>query len=249
MSVVLYLILLLRQNPVLKTGTQMNDFNRKYAALESIYRSYDKIAWSLRTWKCGPGCASCCTSLVILTSLEAAYLWERLDDSVRERLGPSEENAPALALTTNEQASLCLAGADFEEQVQHQPAYRCPLLVERHCACYQARPLMCRVMFSSVQCSRTGHAEIPSVLLSLNTACLQIIEDLDRNGWSGYLVHLLPHFANEEFSHGYRAGQTTLQDERVRRNNPNPGLLIPPEDQAQVEKWLAGLYRHLQILK
>lgn len=117
-------------------------------------------------------------------------------------------------------------------------SHQCPLLEEGRCSCYGARPLMCRLMLSSVDCGLTGYAQVPPEVLSLHTACLQIIEDLDSSGWSGYLVHLLPYFLDDTFLTLYQTESAEVTDSRLRHNTPNPGLLVLPEHSRQVEKWL-----------
>ena len=226
--------------------------DKRLRMLETFYRWYDDIAWSLhpprQPWACRPGCASCCTSTVILTSLEAAYLWEKSSALLEERMqGWSEDNAlPPLGMTTNEHASLCLSQEDFEEDAPPSSSLPCPLLSDEKCICYEARPLMCRLMFSSVRCEETSAAEMPPRLLSLNTASLQFVENLDEGGQSGYLRHLLPHFQDRAFAEAYRARAAHAEDARLRPNRPNPGFLTPPEDREQVQRWLEDLSRKLR---
>jgi hypothetical protein len=97
------------------------------------------------------------------------------------------------------------------------------------------------MIFSSVRCDETGEAQISPRLLSLNTVCLQLVEDLDAAGWSGYLGCVLPHFCDADFVEAYRAGSAKTDDIRLRRNHPNPGLIVPQEDHEQVQKWLEEL--------
>jgi Fe-S-cluster containining protein len=220
----------------------MDTFRQKIHLLEKIYRFYDGLTRSLSPWKCKSGCSDCCTPLAILTSLEAAYLWERNGDILAKRIDAfGELILPALAYTTNEQADLSLAETDFVQEAQEKTMRRCPLLDNDRCSCYEVRPLMCRMMLSSVDCASTGCAEFSSELLSLNTALLQIVEDLDKEGWSGYLVHLAPHFQDPLFASAYAAGKPVLEDNRLPRNRRNPGLLVPPEHQIQVRRWMEDL--------
>ena len=173
-----------------------SSFEKKIRALETIYRWYEDIAWPLNRWTCEPGCATCCTSLVISTTLEAAYLWEN-SPALQEMQSSIESNGialPPLTITTNERASLCIERKDFEEDAVPSAALPCPLLADRQCLCYDARPLMCRMMFSSARCEETGQAEMPSLLVSLNVVCMQLVEHLDQKGWSGYFLHLLARF-------------------------------------------------------
>jgi Fe-S-cluster containining protein len=223
--------------------------SKRLQLLETICRFYDEIAWPFHSWSCRPGCSACCTSMVILTTLEAAYLWEKYPVLLneRERSWVEDPSVPALRMTTNEHASLCLAKKECEEETAPAANPRpCPLLTNEQCSCYDARPLMCRLMFSSVSCDESGQAEIPPRLLSLNTVCLQLVEDLDRAGWSGYLTHVLPHFRNVGFVEAFKAGTAEVDDVRLRRNRPNPGLLVPPDDQEQVRQWLDDLRARLR---
>ena len=213
----------------------------RFRLLEKVYQWYDEIAWSFADWACRPGCSACCTSSVILTTLEAAFMWERYSKLLKERMPaePTDGLLSPLRMTTNEQAALCMAKQDFKDDTEPIAGSRCPLLADNRCMCYEARPLMCRIMFSTVPCETTGEAETPGILLSLNIACLQLVEHIDRDGWSGYLSHLLPHCGDEEFMRAYVEGKDQPSDSRLRANRPNPGFLIPPEHQARVKNWLA----------
>ncbi len=215
----------------------------RFKVLEAIYEWYDEIAWSFRDWACRPECSVCCTSSVILTTLEAAYLWEKNSVFLRDRIRMwvDDGSVPPLKMTTNEQASLCILRHDFEDDTTSLTGNTCPLLEKNRCLCYEARPLMCRMMFSSTPCKEAGYAEVPSVLLSLNIASLQLLEDIDRGGSSGHLIHVLPYFRDKNLSEIYGAGGRQHEDSKMRSNRANPGFLVPSEDRAQVEKWLRAL--------
>ncbi|UCD57706.1 MAG: hypothetical protein JSV16_00950, partial [Candidatus Hydrogenedentota bacterium] len=87
-----------------------------------------------------------------------------------------------------------------------------------------------------------------SLLLSLNTVCLQLVEHLDQKGWSGYLLHLLPRFRDAAFVEAYRAGSAQVDDARIRQNRANPGYLVPPEHQGHIQFWLQELHNQLRNL-
>lgn len=212
--------------------------------LETVYEWYDEVAWSFRDWACRPECSACCTSSVILTSVEAAYVWARNSVLLKDRLRMwvTVDAQPALQMTANEQALLCISRQDFEDDTAPSTGMVCPLLEERVCACYESRPLMCRMMFSSSPCEETGHAEMPSVLLSLNIACMQLIEHIDKDGLSGYLVHMLPYIGDRNLAGVYEERAAGTADPRMRPNRANPGFLIPPEDRAQIGTWLQELH-------
>ena len=225
-------------------------FDKKMRALETIYRWYDEIAWSLDSWACEVGCSTCCTSLVISTTLEIAYAWES-SPALQEKqsaLASNEFSLPPLTLTTNERASLCIEKKAFEEDPMPSLGLPCPLLADERCVCYEARPLMCRMMFSSTRCERTGQAEMPPLLLSLNTVCLQLVEHLDQRGCSGYMLHLLPRFFDPNFVEACKAGSAQFDTARTRPNRPNPGFLLPPEDRKQIQSWLQNLHERLRHL-
>lgn len=213
---------------------------RRFQLLASVYEWYDEIAWSFRHWACLPECSACCTSSVILTTLEAAYLWEKNSMPLKDRIRVwvDIESVPPLKMTTNEQASLCLSRQDFEDDTAPLTGNPCPLLEKDRCLCYEARPLMCRMMFSSTPCREMGHAEMPSVLLSLNIASMQFLEHIDKDGASGYLIHVLPYFRDRNLAEAYEAGSWQAGDSKMRPNRANPGFLIPAEHQSQVGMWL-----------
>lgn len=222
--------------------------DKRFRLLEKIYQWFDEIAWSYESWSCEPDCDTCCTSSVILTTLEAAYLWEKGLNFLQGKttLDFPGVSLPPINMTTNERAELCLAQKDFEEDAPPLAPAACPLLTDHQCPCYEIRPLMCRLMFSTVRCKEDGAAEMPNQLLSLTTACLQIIEDLDHGGWSGYLAHVLPLFGDVEFADSYRRGVLKTNDKNLRHNRSNPGFLIPPEDRGQVQVWLKKLDESLR---
>ena len=97
------------------------------------------------------------------------------------------------------------------------------------------------MMLSTEKCDDGGHARVPSLLLSLDTVCQQLIEDLDRGGWSGYMTDMLPYFEDAAFVRDYGNGGPRSRHPRIRENRPNPGFLVPPEDQDQIQAWLKQL--------
>jgi Fe-S-cluster containining protein len=151
-----------------------------------------------------------------------------------------------MGMTANERAFLCSSGESFEEDDPPPVTSACPLLEDGRCSCYEARPLMCRMMLSSKKCSETGHAEMPSMLLSFTTVCQQLIEDIDRQGWSGYLIHMLPLFEDPDFATDYSTEQKQIDTGYLKRNQPNPEFLVPPEDRPQIRLWLQELDERLK---
>ncbi|RJP70301.1 MAG: hypothetical protein C4532_09395 [Candidatus Abyssobacteria bacterium SURF_17] len=227
-----------------------HSFEKKLRILCAIYRWSDDIALALQKWACRSECPTCCTASVAITTLEAAYLWEENSALLRERMKrwPQRHSLPPFAMTTNEHASLCIDRKECEEFAGPVTDAPCPLLEDKRCLCYEARPLMCRMLFSLYPCAETGQAEISSRLLSLNTVSIQMVEHLDQRGWSGYLVDLLPYFNKDAFLDEYYAGVCRMQDPRIRRNQPSPGLLVPPEHHEEIGQWLKELTSLLKTL-
>lgn len=159
---------------------------------------------------------------------------------------PDQCVLPPMGLTANERARLCASGESFEEDSPPSVLSACPLLKDRRCSYYEARPLMCRMMLSSTKCSETGYAEMPPTLLSFTTVCQQLVEDIDRQGWSGYLIHMLPLFEDPDLAANYPAGHDRVDTRLLRRNRPNPEFLVPPEDRPQIRLWLKELDERLK---
>lgn len=90
---------------------------------------------------CQAGCDFCCYNQVELTAPEALFL----GDSLAARLTGSELQA----MLTGAAASVARRQGLTKQQVAAiRRQLPCPLLVERHCLLYEARPLMCRAMHS-----------------------------------------------------------------------------------------------------
>jgi len=144
---------LLGQDAGERMNTKSGTFDEKLRALETLYAWHDEVADSFGPWACARGCSTCCTSLVTLTTLEAAYLWDRYSEPVRERLSKRKWkfSLPPLGMTVNERAALCGAREDFEDDAPPEDISVCPLLDDGRCMCYEARPLMCRMMLSSIR--------------------------------------------------------------------------------------------------
>lgn len=230
--------------------TEDYSFDGKLRILRAIYGWSDDIAWSLQKWVCRSGCPTCCTASVALTTLEAAYLWEEHSELLRRCMIQWSDNysLPPFTMTTNEHASLCIEQLECEEFAEPVVRAPCPLLKDGRCLCYDARPLMCRMMFSLDPCSEASKAAISQHLLTLSTVSMQMVEHLDQTGWSGYLIDLLPYFDKPAFLTEYRAGVRRTQHPRMRPNKPSPGLLVPPEHRVEMGQWFKKLTSLLQAL-
>ncbi len=223
-------------------------FNKKLQTLRTIYEWYGGIVESSGPWACERGCATCCTSSLVLTTLEAAYLWEGNSEHVKRFAStwPTGDCLTPLTMTTNQRAAYCMAKHDVGEEEETRTGEPCPLLVDDRCLCYDHRPLMCRLMNSVVRCEQTGCAEIGERILTLNTVLLQFVEHLDRPGWCGYLIDMLPCFRDPDFVTEYKTGSAKIEGPKLFRNHPNPGYIVPPNDQKAVRVWLKDLTRRIR---
>lgn len=208
---------------------------KRYLALEGIYLCYDEYVRDFPS-ACEPGCATCCTTNVLATSLEVEYLlkgagraglelpWDGITAAVKRGVYRP-------ALTTNEVADLCLRQQEVpQDPGEHAPG-ACPMLTaDKTCMVYEYRPFSCRAMTSASRCSADGEAEMDQFLVSVNLAVYQIIEHLDLDGAYGNLLDLLLMSRGEGV-------------EGLLTNRRLPGFLVRPWETRHFERFLLKLYR------
>ncbi len=202
-----------------------------------IYKVFAEAAAGVN-FACGPGCATCCTRSVTLTTAEGRVLDDFLRDSGRVIPGlPLDQVALRPSLTTNGLAACYLAGQEVGEEAESPWLFEpCFFLCEGLCSVYEARPFACRGFGSTVNCGTSGMAEAPEWLLTLTIVTNQILENLDRGGLWGNLADVLAFL-------GAGAGEeaSLVARSRLLPNQPAPGLLVVPEELALVENYLARL--------
>ncbi len=184
---------------------------------------------------CRPGCATCCTRSVTLTTGEAELIMDYLQAEGRDLPPLPRDEVPLRpALTTNALAACCLAGREppleAESPWQFEP---CFFLRDRLCSIYPVRPFACRSFGSTVDCAREGTAEAPEWLVTLNTVVNQLLESLDRSGRWGNLADILAYLAP--------SGRERISppDDRLLANRPAPGLLVLPAERARLNRFLS----------
>ena len=197
----------------------------KIDALQALYSFYgdftDRLAFS-----CGPGCSTCCSVNVSITSLEAAYLRKHIalsDQEVQRQIHAAVGRPHFIpTMTTNRLARYCLRRLDPpEEQGIHAPG-QCPLLGrDGLCRVYENRPFSCRAMSSNQRCQADGEAVIPPFLYTINLAFYQLIEHLDVKGTSGNMLDMLTDDGGNRIS-----------------NNPFPGFLITDAERPPFQRFL-----------
>lgn len=206
-----------------------SDFER----LSRLYAYYDEVAAEFQV-VCAEGCAVCCTRSVWVTRLEARWLLSRLSAdriqwvcrSLQEAGRNEAHSVPKMSLL----ASLTVVEEvetlkeEEEADASSTSAGRCPLLDTDRCTIYDARPFACRCMSSRSPCASTGFADQPERLLWMNVLFLQAIEHLDRQGFTGNLIDVVP-FVEE--------GQGNV--ERFVPNMALKGWVLPPHCRAQLK--------------
>lgn len=209
----------------------------RLAALDQLYALYDGLTAG-RSVACRQFCAACCTRNVTLTQLEALRLTDGLDHAERRALGEKLAGRADLPrfvpkVTLNRLADICMKGGEAPEE-DTDPAWGpCPLLENRSCPVYEARPFNCRCMSSITKCDDAGAAEMDDFTVTLNQVFLQAIEHLDRNGYSGNFTDVLTAVL--------AGGDGGPPSHGLISNSPITALLIPPEHTARIQPVLARI--------
>ncbi len=208
-------------------------YSAKKELLEALYAFVEEESRRF-SFICQPGCNTCCTTHLWVTTLEAQYLREALDRSLLERW-LTLQNYPRPATTPNTMALLLMQGREIPED--HPGEIRpCPLLrPDGLCPVYPRRPLSCRLMASQKPCKTAGEAQVPPEFLALSSLLFQLIEELDVGGLYGHLVDQLRFL--EELSKGLEEVPDFLLG-----NREAPDLAYLPEEEF-LRQALSRLYR------
>ncbi len=197
-------------------------------ALKALYDFYDRFIHSF-SFACGPGCSTCCSVNVVITSLEADYLGQHpalSDRQVQRQINAALRRSHFIpTMTTNRLARFCLHRQEPpEEQGTHAPG-QCPLLGRDGCCLvYENRPFSCRAMSSEQKCQDDGEAVMPPFLYTINLVFYQLIEQLDSKGTSGNMLDML-------------AGNNGNRID----NTPFPGFLITDTEKAPLQRLLTTM--------
>jgi hypothetical protein len=133
--------------------------------------------------------------------------------------------------TFNQIADLCASGMEPPEETIDASWGPCPLLTDRLCPVYDARPLGCRCLLSTTPCAQTGAAAMSEFTASVNTLFFQVIEHMDQDGFSGNLSDVLA-YALSEKTNMPLPGQSWHP--QLISNTPLRTLLIPPQHQDRI---------------
>jgi len=222
----------------------MNKLRGKETLLLYLYKVFDAYVESNFRMACAKGCALCCTQNVTLTTIEAHLVVKNLRQSGHARvLTRLNTSNPALfrpRFTINDLALACFRQQEPPDEEPGPDIESCPLLVNNLCLAYEARPFACRSFLSLETCQPGGQANVTSSLVSVITACQQIIEHLDAGGFFGNLTDLLFWLDSSDNAKRYYRGEVFSVPGLI-LTKPLPGFLIPPEDSALVRPFLARL--------
>jgi Fe-S-cluster containining protein len=217
---------------------------QKLAALDQIYEIYDNFISGMES-ACRKNCAHCCTTSVMLTTVEgykmaaelklkAATAWiDKIQQaSAQKRFRPK--------VTTNQLANMCAEGI---EPPAENPAGggACPFLNDSQCPIYAARPLACRCLVSLHDCGKGGYADMDDFVLSVNTVFLQTVEHMDADGCCGNMLDVLGVMAVAENRQAYEDNGLKCSRVGLITNQPIKVLMIPPEHLTRMQPMLKSL--------
>ena len=220
------------------------DRTNQLVKLERLYGFHQGFLKGYR-FSCTPGCSTCCTTNLLVTSLEMDFILS--DPSARktisERLG--EIDIESLCLfrphaTINESAGFYLRMEEPPEATDLDEAppapSPCPLLSsEGLCTIYERRPFACRQMVSSSRCAHGGMADMEPFIVTINLAIQQIIEHLDQGGLYGNMWDMASFMIDG-------TGR-----ERLKENLPIPGFLLMPSEKGRFMAFLRRLKKETDI--
>ena len=223
----------------------MSVISSKLKILDQIYAIYDEFTESLDL-ACRKYCDHCCTSGVILTTLEGYKIVDGLNPLSAE--GVIGEIRLALEIdrfrpriTTNRLAKLYADGIDVQEDNVGSPIPSCTILSEHLCPIYELRPFGCRCLVSRHNCGSIGYAEVDDFVLSVNTVFLQTIEHVDAGGCSGNLIDILWTMADGKKREDYCNLALHCSANRLIPNEQLEVIMIPPEHRKKMEPILEKL--------
>lgn len=220
--------------------------------LAAIYDIYDDFVADYDL-ACRKECAHCCTCNVTATSLEGLLIVRHLGATAKSpRLPPIEAagDQPRFQprTTINALADLCARGEEVPEEAADPNVGACPWLNDETCPIYAVRPFGCRAMVSRTDCGRTGEADMPEFVLTVNNVFLQYIESMDTNGLSGNLIDILLFLSAPEHRRAYEAQEKLNAHNTLLANRPAPVLMVPPEHRQRIQPLLQKVYKAIQLL-
>ena len=217
----------------------------RLSILDRIYNLYEELIVSYDL-ACQHGCAACCTCNMTLTTLEGYRIIAGIDRADQKALfekvrGMSGSRRFQPQITTNKIAELCRDGRPVPDETMDPSWGACPLLTNNACTIYALRPFGCRCMVSSLDCRKSGHAQIDEFILTVNNLFLQYIEHIDPMGGTGSLIDILLYFESPGHLEAYQGEMRITEVAGLAPNRPIPVLMVPPEHRLRVQPILQKL--------
>lgn len=215
--------------------------------LNRIYELYELYTADMDC-VCARRCSACCTCNVTGTTLEGWFISEYMiaqNKDPNQLFGILYQNAPDQryqpVVTTNELVTICFQGQEPPSEHNDPSAGGCPLLDNDLCPVYDVRPFGCRAMISTIDCSYSGEAHMPPLVLSINNMVMQFIEALDRPGASGNMLDVFGFLSKSENHKAYIEERCQQWGPNLHTNQPYPVLMVPPEHRPAVQSFLRAL--------
>ncbi|MFN3920923.1 MAG: YkgJ family cysteine cluster protein [Caldimicrobium sp.] len=186
---------------------------------------------------CIPGCNSCCTTRLYVTSLEAEYLFKGLkEEDILNLYNLKDFIYPRPSLSHNQIALLYYLGKEPSLFEEGEPSI-CPFLTsEGLCKVYERRPVICRILLSFEKCAPGKPAALSQELYLMGLIALQIVENIDVGGLYGNLFDLLKFY--------YELEKGTLEEipSNLLSTVEFEELPLLPEEK-NLRSWIGNLYR------
>ena len=214
--------------------------------LNAIYAIYETFTARVDR-ACRKHCAACCTCNVSMTTLEGWMIYKYFlstsdsGDAVLKRLAqepPERRFQPTV--TINRMVEMCVSGEEPPDEQSDPAAGRCPLTDQDICSIYAVRPFGCRAMTSTEDCSLSGEAHMPELILTVNNVVMQFIEALDRPGASGNMIDVLDFLSDPQRRQDYLDLRFS-QWPPLQANRGFSVLMIPPEHRLVVQPLVQDL--------
>ena len=161
--------------------------------LDPIYQRFASEAHPYQSEAvCARGCAYCCRDAgrIHITTLEGIAL--------KSAIG----NLPAPQAAKVRKA----LAKDMKRHENSQPS-ACPFLMKNNaCMIYQARPFVCRRIYSLKRCSASQPAVLNRAVMELGEKTILELQHLDDTGYSGHLSYILHMLTAPKFLSTYLAG-------------------------------------------
>ncbi len=202
--------MLMKYNNNLSKTTKLDILYLLYNFFNEFVKDFENV--------CHPGCSTCCTVDIVCTTLEVSFLLKKYQ--ISKDIFPTIYYRPSISI--NESAKLYINAKTPKPETSQRALTPCPLLTEDGlCSVYEYRPFACRAMMSRTICKQGKEADIHPFLIYVSLVFMQIIEHLDKDGYTANLWDILKN-DNKYFV----------------KNTQFPGILVPFEYRARIKSMI-----------